>query len=141
MHSTSRLFPFFGIVVFAALLALEVVARHTTPESAWPKPRHVWLSEADLELDALPKGAEWNPDRSARYDEESPYARQPAASAHVNFTENYPARLTPSSAPLEGAEHSVWGFGGSSMEGTGTTDSVTLADLVLARLDVTAPTP
>jgi hypothetical protein len=128
MQNTSRLFLFSGVVVVAALLALEVAARLMRPESPWLNPRYVRLSEAYPDLDALIADADWGPGGVTRYYEEFLYAKQPSTSAHVTFTEYYSARLTPSSVPLGSAEHIVWTFGGSTMENSETTDSLTIAN-------------
>jgi hypothetical protein len=128
MHHTGRLFLMSGVVGVATLLALELASRLTTPESPWLNPRYVRLSEAYPELDALIADAEWGPGGAARYYEEFLYAKKPSTSAHVTFTEYYSARLTPSSVPLGRAEHIVWAFGGSTMENSETTDSLTIAN-------------
>jgi hypothetical protein len=47
---------------------------------------------------------------------------------HINFSDYYSARWTPDSVPLSQAEHVVWTFGGSTMENTETTDSLTIAN-------------
>lgn len=88
--------------------------------------RYVRISAGYPELDALIDDAENMP--VAMYYDEFLYAQGTYASPHVNITDYYSARLTPDSAPMNGAKQIVWTFGGSTMENTETTDALTIAN-------------
>jgi hypothetical protein len=116
------------LVALAGSIVLEVAARMTSRELRWLDPRYVALSQGFADLDALIADAGWGPGESPRYYDEFLYAAAPYTTKHVNFTEYFSARLTPDSVPLPEADHIVWAFGGSTMENTETTDSLTIAN-------------
>lgn len=116
------------IVALAGLIALEVAARIISRGPRWLNPRYVELSRGFAELDALIADAGWGPGDPPRYYDEFLYAPAPVSTGHVTFTDYYSARRTPDSVSLPDAEHIVWTFGGSTMENTETTDSLTIAN-------------
>lgn len=119
------------VLLLAALLVLivlEIAVRFTAPEAPWLPARYVELSEDLPELDELVAEAGWGPGDPPRYYPEYLYAAAPVEGEHINFTAYYSARLTPDSVPLAEAEHIVWAFGGSTLENTETTDSLSIAN-------------
>lgn len=92
----------------------------------WLNPYYVQISRDFSELEALIEDTQSTPE--LKYYDEFLYAAGPFSSTHVNFTDYYSARLTPDSVPLAQAEQIVWTFGGSTMENTETTDSLTIAN-------------
>jgi hypothetical protein len=125
---TSQIILYTVIVGLACLLVLEIVVRMTTSARPWLNARYVALSRQYAELDALIADAGWGPGEPPKYYDEFLYAASPVVTRHVTFTEYYSARSTPDSMPLSEAEHIVWTFGGSTMENTETTDSLTIAN-------------
>jgi hypothetical protein len=109
------------------LLALEGVARATAPGTRWLNSYYLEISSDFADLDGLiADNQNWS--NAPKYYDEFLYAAAPSASEHVNFTDYYSSRLTPDSVPLGAADHIVWTFGGSTMENTETTDSLTIAN-------------
>jgi hypothetical protein len=125
--STGRLIVYGAVIGFTCLIALEAAARLVTRRAQWLNPRYVELSAGFEELDALIEDVYSRGGRTGYYDEFL-YAPPQKATRHVNFTAYYSARHTPDSVPLDAAEHIVWTFGGSTMENTETTDSLTIAN-------------
>lgn len=116
---------YMSVVSLLCLVAVEGVARVTSPPR-WLNARYVEISSDFAELDALIADVQ---DLSGlKYYDEFLYSLDPFSSTHVNFTDYYSARWTPDSVPLSQAEHIVWAFGGSTMENTETTDSLTIAN-------------
>ena len=107
------------------LLLAEAVARITSGPR-WLNPYYVEISSDFAGLDALIEDTQNTPE--TKYYDEFLYAAGPFSSTHVNFTGYYSARLTPDSVPLAQAEQIIWTFGGSTMENTETTDSLTIAN-------------
>jgi hypothetical protein len=116
-----------GAVAVLVLLALEVLVRLTTRGPRWLNPRYVALSQGFAELDALIEDA-YSPGSRTIYRDEYLYSAPQKATRHVNFTGYHAARRTPDSVRLDSAEHIVWTFGGSTMQNTETTDSLTIAN-------------
>jgi hypothetical protein len=115
------------LVVFMGLvfiLLAEGLAR-VTAGPRWLNPYYVQISGDFAELDALIDDTQ---NTAGMYYDEFLYAMAPYSSTHVNFTGYYSARLTPDSLPLDQAEQIVWTFGGSTMENTETSDSLTIAN-------------
>jgi hypothetical protein len=109
----------------AFILLVELLAR-LTAGPRWLNQHYVTISSDFAELDALINDTQNT--AGLQYYDEFLYAMAPYSSTHVNFTDYYSARLTPGSVPLAKAEQIVWTFGGSTMENTETTDSLTIAN-------------
>lgn len=118
------------VVIFVALVTVifaEGIARLASQGPRWLNPHYVEVSSGFPDLEALINDAQHNHPGPKYYDEFL-YAAAPYSSTHLNYTEYYSARLTPDSAPLGEAEYILWTFGGSTMENSETTDSLTLAN-------------
>jgi hypothetical protein len=113
------------LIGLVGLLIAEGLAR-ITAGPRWLNQHYVEISSDFAELDALIEDTQ-NTAGLAYYDEFL-YAMASYSSTHVNFTGYYSARWTPDSVPLSEAEHIIWTFGGSTMENTETTDSLTIAN-------------
>jgi hypothetical protein len=123
----------FFLGLFLALLVLvEAWLRITAPEVRWFNARYMEISHDFPDLDAL-VAERWH--YRTRYHPEFLYAQDPVSRELVTFTDYFGARRTPSSVPLNEAEHIVWTFGGSTMENTETTDSLTIANTWAAELN------
>jgi hypothetical protein len=115
------------IAGIATLAAAELIARLTTHNRPWLNPRYVKLSQDFAEFEALIEDV-YSKGNGAPYQHEFLYGPPEKSTNHVNFTTYFSARRTPDSVPLDGAEHIIWTFGGSTMENTETTDSLTIAN-------------
>jgi hypothetical protein len=134
---TKVLLLFVGLFL-ALLILLEAWLRITAPEVRWFNPRYMEISREFPDLDAL-VATQWY--YQTRYQPEFLYASGPVTRDLVTFTDYFGARLTPSSVPLNQAEHIVWTFGGSTMENTETSDTLTIANTWAAELNrVLGPT-
>jgi hypothetical protein len=118
---------FIIIIALATLLLAEGIARLASRGPRWFNPYYAEVSAGYPELEALIEDAQYNHPGPKYYDEFL-YAAAPYSSTHLNYTDYYSARRTPDSVPLDRAEHIVWTFGGSTMENSETTDSLTLAN-------------
>jgi hypothetical protein len=116
------------LLAFLAGLVFIVLAEglvRVTAGPHWLNQHYVQISSGFAELDSLTEDTQ---NLSGMYYDEFLYAMAPYSSTHVNFTGYYSARLTPDSVPLYQAEQILWTFGGSTMENTETTDSLTIAN-------------
>jgi hypothetical protein len=116
-----------SLAVVLALLALEAAVRVASRSPQWLNPRYLELSAGFAELDALIEDV-YSAGHGSQYQDEFLYVPRQKSTRHVNFTPYYSARLTPDSVPLHSAQYIVWTFGGSTMENTETTDSLTIAN-------------
>ncbi len=116
------------VVTLLCLVVLEIVSRITAPEHPWLNPRYVELSEDYEDLEGLIDDVGWGPGDARKYYEEFLYAPAPRSSSHLNYTEYHSARLAPSSVPLRDAKEIIWAFGGSTLQNSETTDSLTIAN-------------
>jgi hypothetical protein len=123
--STGKKILFVLLTGLVFILLAELLAR-VTAGPRWLNQHYVQISSDFAELDALIEDTQNT--AGIQYYDEFLYAMAPYSSTHVNFTEYYSARLTPDSVPLDQAEQIVWTFGGSTMENTETTDSLTIAN-------------
>jgi hypothetical protein len=114
-----------GISV-GCLLIVEWLARITSGPR-WLNPHYVEISSEFADLEALIADTQ-NTHPAPKYYDEFLYAAAPVSTGHINFTDYYSARWTPDSVPLSEAENIIWTFGGSTMENTETTDSLTIAN-------------
>jgi hypothetical protein len=109
------------------LLAVEGLVRITSGPR-WLNAHYVEISGDFAELEALIADTQ-NTHPAPKYYDEFVYAAAPVSTDHINFTDYYSARWTPDSVPLAEAENIIWTFGGSTMENTETTDSLTIANI------------
>lgn len=107
---------------------LEAGARLLTDDRRWLNDRYVELSAGFPELEALVRDVYRDGGGALVYCDEFLYAPRPTTTRHVNFTHYHSARYTADSVALARGEHIVWAFGGSTMENTETTDSLTIAN-------------
>jgi hypothetical protein len=115
------------IAVLATLLVAEGITRLTSRGPRWFNPYYAEISSGYPDLEALIEDTQYNQPAPKYYDEFL-YAASPFSSTHLNYTDYYSARLTPDSAPIADAQNLVWAFGGSTMENSETTDSLTIAN-------------
>lgn len=113
------------LIGLVCLLAVEGLARLTGGPGS-PNASYMEISSGFEELAALIEDTQNTPE--LKYYDEFLYAAGPFSSTHVNFTDYFSARWTPDSAPLAQAEYVIWTFGGSTMENTETTDSLSIAN-------------
>jgi hypothetical protein len=118
------LYPAFILLLGAS--AAEVVTR-VVVRPRWANPVYVEISRDFDDLEALMEDAQ-KTYGTLMYFDHFLYATAPVATAHVNFTDYYSARLTPDSVALSQADHIIWAFGGSTLENTETTDTLTIAN-------------
>ena len=116
----------FLLILLACLAAAEGLAR-ILPAPSQVNPHYLEISQDFEELDGLLESNRGTSE-TPRYYEEFLYAAAPVSTPHVNFTDYYSARHTPSSAPLSEARTVVWAFGGSTMENQETTDRLSIAN-------------
>jgi hypothetical protein len=105
---------------------LEVTARKIRGPR-WLNPYYVEISKGFPELEELIADTQDIYPSQAYYDEFL-YAAAPISTKHINFTDYYSARWTPDSVDISEADHIIWTFGGSTMENTETTDSLSIAN-------------
>ncbi len=117
------------ILALSCVLILEIVARLSAPDHPWLNARYVELSKDYEHLEDLVDDVGWGPGTPPKYYDEFLYSASPLTSTHLNYTDYYSSRFTPASVPLSEATEIVWAFGGSTLENSETTDSLTIANI------------
>lgn len=116
-----------SILLVTCVLVVEGVARFLTRGPKHLSPLYLEMSQGFEHLDALIEDGQKLADAPTYY-EEFLYGPTPVASMHINITDYYSARWAPDSVPLAESEHIIWAFGGSTLQNTETTDSLTIAN-------------
>lgn len=97
------------------------------------------LSYVQHPMEGHPLKAQYDADKAnfpatLAYYEYWVYAFRPYASATINITDFYSARLAPDSAPPETADCRIWMFGGSTLADMETADALTIANQLAVSL-------
>jgi hypothetical protein len=116
------------MVVLLCVAAVEVAARIVTRGPRWVNPFYLEISSDFHGLESLISDNQ-RTFTAPKYYQEFVYSAAPISTSHVNFTDYFSARRTPSSAPLTEARNIVWAFGGSTFQNQETTDSLTIANI------------
>ena len=120
-------------LVFIAVLpelGARIVAKLTFSPPA--KSHYLEIAHAYPQLQQLI--SDWNV-LNFSYHDYYVYSPAPASSQTVNFTDYYGARLTPDSVSHDNVKHTIWAFGGSTMQNLEADDRLTLANQIAAELN------
>jgi len=124
------------ITLFVGLIAVELFARYfTTKNKVLGSHYHELLEKEDfLQKDQLIRDLAFiHGDKvkdAHKYYDHYLFSEAPKATELVNYTDYYSARNVPNSESREHANRIIWLFGGSTMQGTGTTDSLSIANQI-----------